>query len=154
MGSFTKLTCHIVYGTKYRRPTLKLDHREQIYQYIGGIIRSNKGRLVEIGGTEDHVHILANLSPSIAVSKIIQDIKGSSSKWANDNLRFAQAFEWQKGYSAFAVSYSGVRTVQQYIQNQFEHHRVRSFKEEYVESLKRHDIDFEDRYLFEGEHVG
>ena len=127
MSSFSRLTYHIVFSTKFRKPTIKPEHQEQIYQYIGGIIRSNQGSLIEIGGTNDHVHILGSLKPSVSVSKIVQEIKGSSSKWINETIKLDSPFEWQKGYGVFSVSYSGVQTVQHYIQNQEEHHRTRSF---------------------------
>jgi REP element-mobilizing transposase RayT len=154
MGSFTQLTYHVVFATKYRHPTITNAIRERLYEYIGGTIRAKKGHLIEIGGMPDHVHILARLPPSLAVSDVVRDIKANSSKWMNEQPDAAQTFEWQKGYGAFTVSYSQIAIVEEYIRNQEEHHRTRSFQEEYVEFLKRHGIEFRLEYLFEDEHHG
>ncbi len=102
----------------------------------------------------DHVHMLARLSPALAVADVIRDLKANSSKWMDEQPETTQTFEWQKGYGAFTVSYSQIPSVEQYIQNQAEHHRTRSFQEEYIEFLKRHGIEFRMEYLFEDEHHG
>ena len=154
MSTFTKLTYHIVFGTKYRRNTIRDEFVERLYEYVGGIIRANKGHLIEIGGVADHIHILANLSPAHAVSDSIRDIKANSAKWVNETLDLLDRFEWQKGYGAFSVSYSHVELVEQYIRKQKDHHRTRSFEEEYIAFLERHNIAFERKWLFEGEHRG
>jgi REP element-mobilizing transposase RayT len=110
--------------------------------------------LIQIGGIEDHIHLLVNLAPSKAVSDVLRDIKANSAKWVNEEHLSTEKFEWQKGYGAFTVSYSNIDTVQVYIQNQQEHHRSRSFRDEYIEFLKRHGIEFEEQFLFESEHTG
>jgi REP element-mobilizing transposase RayT len=154
MGSFTRLTYHVVFATKYRRPTIDNLIRERLYEYIGGTLRAKKGQLIEIGGTADHVHILARLSPSLAVANVVRDVKANSSKWMHEHPDVVSSFEWQKGYGAFTVSYSRIESVRLYIRNQEEHHRTKTFQEEYVEFLKRHDIEFRLEYLFEDEHHG
>jgi putative transposase len=154
MGSFTQLTYHVVFATKYRKPSITDDIQEQLYQYIGGTLRAKKGHLIEIGGVGDHVHVLARLSPSLAVSDVVRDVKANSSKWLNEQPEITQAFEWQKGYGAFTVSYSQIETVQNYIRNQREHHRAKTFQQEYIEFLNRHHIAFQLEYLFEDEHHG
>jgi len=154
MGSFTKLTYHIVFGTKFRTPSIQDEFRERLYEYIGGTIRGMKGHLIEIGGVEDHIHLLANLTPSMALSAGVRDIKSCSSYWISELSEVSSKFEWQKGYSAFSVSFSQISAVRGYIQNQQEHHRKQSFKDEYIEFLRRHEIPFEDRFLFEAEHHG
>ena len=154
MGSFTQLTYHIVFATRYRRPLITDAIEERLYEYIGGTIRAKKGHLIQIGGMPDHVHILARLSPTLAVADVVRDIKTNSSKWINDQPEITQTFEWQKGYGAFTVSYSQIVDVEKYIQNQKEHHRTRTFQEEYIEFLKRHKIEFRMEYLFEDEHHG
>lgn len=154
MGSFTQLTYHVVFGTKYRRRSITDSLRERLYEYTGGTIRAKAGHLIEIGGVEDHIHLLVNLPAAVAVSDSIRDIKANSSRWVNDLPDQSKRFEWQKGYGAFTVSYSQIDVVRRYIQNQREHHRRKTFQEEYVELLKRHGIAFELEYLFEGEHVG
>lgn len=154
MGTFHRLTYHVVFGTRFRRPSIRSVFRERLYEYIGGIIRAQNGHLIQIGGVEDHIHLLVNLSPSKAVSDVLRDIKANSAKWVNEEHLSTGKFEWQKGYGAFTVSYSNIDTVQVYIQNQQEHHRSRSFRDEYIEFLKRHGIEFEERFLFESEHTG
>ena len=153
MGSFTRLTYHIVFATKYRERSIREDIRERLYEYIGGTLRSKKGHLIEIGGVEDHIHILAGLSPSIAVSEVIRDVKAASSKWMND-VKQCKKFEWQKGYGAFSVGYDRVEAIRNYVQTQEEHHKRRTFEEEYIDFLKHHGIQFRLEYLFEGEHSG
>ena len=151
MGSFNKLTYHIVFGTKFQQPTITKDIQPEFYEYVGGTACGLKRHLVEIGGIEDHVHLLLNIPPAKSVSNFIRDLKLSVSTWVNDSKLIKQEFRWQKGYGAFTVSHSQVEHVQQYIQNQEEHHRKLTFKEEYVAILKRHNIQFEDHYLFEDE---
>ena len=152
MGSFTQLNYHIVFGTKYRRPTITDDMREELFKYLGGVIREKDGSLTEVGGVSDHVHLLARLSPRHAIADTIRDIKANSSKWASSRSR--DRWEWQLGYGAFTVSYSHLGTVREYVRNQEEHHRQRSFQEEYVALLERHGIEFKLEYLFEREHHG
>ncbi|MFN0195442.1 MAG: IS200/IS605 family transposase [Planctomycetaceae bacterium] len=154
MGSFTQLTYHVIFSTKYRHPLILDTFREELYKYIGGAIRGLKGHLIEIGGIEDHVHLLANFSPTLAVADVIRDIKANASRWLNDRGEISSKFEWQKGYAAFTVSFSQRGEVRRYIRNQKEHHRIRTFKEEYTEFLKRHDIEFDEQCLFEAEYHG
>ena len=154
MGSFTQLTYHVVFATKYRHPTITDTIQERLYEYIGGTLRAKRSHLIKIGGVKDHVHLLARLSPAIAVADVVRDIKANSSKWMNEQPETTKTFEWQKGYGAFTVSYSQIAVVEQYIRNQEEHHRTRSFQEEYIEFLERHGIDFRLEYLFEDEHHG
>lgn len=153
MGSFTRLTYHIVFATKYRKRTITEQIQERLYEYIGGTLRGKKGHLIEIGGVEDHVHLLAGLSPSLAVSDVIRDVKASSSLWMKEERRIA-GFEWQKGYGAFTVSYDRIDAIRKYIQNQKEHHRTKTFQEEYIDFLQRHGIEFLTEHLFEEEHHG
>ncbi len=154
MGTFTKLTYHVVFSTKYRKPSITDRVRGRLYEYIGGIVRNSNGNLIEIGGIDDHVHLLVNLSPARSVSETIRDIKANSSKWANELAEVVSRFEWQKGYGAFTVSHSQIELVRRYIRNQREHHRKESFQDEYVELLRRHELQFDDDFLFEAEHQG
>ncbi|MEM7010540.1 MAG: IS200/IS605 family transposase [Verrucomicrobiota bacterium] len=153
MGSFTRLTYHIVFATKYRKPTIREEIQGRLNEYMGGTLRGKKGHLIEIGGVEDHVHLLAGLSPVLAVSDVIRALKANSSKWITEN-RLVDGFEWQKGYGAFSVSYDRVEPIRKYIRNQKEHHKTRTFQEEYIGFLQRHGIEFELEYLFEDEHNG
>jgi REP element-mobilizing transposase RayT len=158
MGSFARLTYHVVFGTKFRRKSIHEDFKETLYQYIGGIIKNRKGVLIQIGGIEDHVHLLLGLPPNLTVSDAIRDVKANTSKWINEKREFRKTasdkFEWQIGFGAFTVSYSHTETIRNYILGQEEHHRHKSFQEEYIELLKKHDIKFDRKYIFEAEHVG
>ena len=154
MGSYTKLTYHVVFGTKRRVKSIGKQVREPLYRYISEVIRDRSGHLIEIGGIEDHLHVLANFSPARSVSNMVRDIKANAARWANGLTGTKNRLEWQKGYSAFTVSHSNIESVRAYILNQREHHRTRTFEEEYTEFLKRHQIEFDARYLFEAEHQG
>ena len=154
MGTYNRLTYHVVFSTRYRRKLIQREFREQLYEYIGGIIRFHKGQLIEIGGMEDHLHLLVDFSPARSISETIRDVKANASRWAKEYSTTGYGFEWQKGYSAFTVSHSQRESVRRYIRNQPAHHRVKTFREEYMEFLKQHDIKFESRYLFETEHQG
>lgn len=154
MGSYSQLNYHIVFATKHRHPSIKSELKDRLYEYMGGTLRAKKGQLIEIGGVADHVHLLARLSPTSAVSDVIRDIKANSSKWINELDEIKRPFHWQIGYSVFSVSYSHIDTVREYIQNQEEHHKTMTFQEEYEAFLTRHGISFRPEYLFEDEHHG
>ena len=152
--SFTSLNYHVVFSTKYRKPVIDEDIRERFYEYIGGIIRAKEGTLIEIGGVADHIHILAGCSPKMAVADWVRDIKANSARWMNELPDRKSRFEWQKGYGAFTVSASQVEVVRSYVQRQPAHHQRLSFHDEFLELLKRHNIEFDPKYVFEEEHHG
>ena len=108
-STLTNLLYHAVFSTKERQNSIGAEFEGDFYSYMGGIIRGEKGTLLTIGGTADHAHLLAKFRPSISVSKMVQHIKGSSSKWVNDDSRTPQRFAWQRGYGAFSVSQSAVQ---------------------------------------------
>lgn len=143
--TFTSLYTHIVFGTKDREPMVPRDL--DVHSYIGGIVRNLGGTALKVGGMPDHVHLLVRLKPTLAISDAVEKLKGSSSKWINDQVK--TRFQWQKGYSAFSVSPSATDAVIRYIANQAEHHRVISFAEEYLGFLKECGIEYDERYVFE-----
>ena len=151
MSTFTNLLFHIVYSTKYRKPTIDTPWQDDLYGYVGGIIRENKGTLLCMGGVRDHVHLLAKLSPTIAVSDMLRLMKSNSSKMVNETIRPRIPFEWQSGYAAFSVSESQHSHVRDYIVNQEEHHRKKTFEAEFIELLQRHNITYDLRYVFDQE---
>ncbi|GAA4472793.1 IS200/IS605 family transposase [Novipirellula rosea] len=151
MSTFTNLLFHIVYSTKYRKRTIRLEWQDELYGYVGGIVRDQKGTLLKIGGVEDHVHLLAKLSPTIAISDVLRKIKSNSSKWINGRPDVSRMFEWQSGYAAFSVSESQSPSVSDYIASQAEHHRKMTFEEEFLAILRKHNIEFDTRYVFEQE---
>lgn len=148
-STYTNLLYHIVFSTKQRRPYITEDLREELCRYIGGIIRAEGGVQLEIGGTSDHIHILAKLKPAISVSEILNKVKSNSSKWANDQKMKVRKFAWQEGYSAFSVSESQVPNLVQYIRSQEEHHRKQSFQEELLALLELHGIEYDPTYLWD-----
>lgn len=148
-NTYTNLLYHVVFSTKHRELTIKQDFQQDLYAYIGGIVRGEGGMLLEIGGMPDHVHLLIKLKPSIALSQILQHIKGNSSKWLNEEKIEQQNFHWQEGFSAFTVSESQVEHVRHYIRNQEEHHRKLSFQDELRALLIKHGIEFDERYLWD-----
>jgi putative transposase len=142
-GTFTNLLYHVVFSTKNREQIIFDSFRERLYEYAGGIVRSKGGRLLSIGGTQDHIHIAVKLKQTEAVSKTIGELKGNLSKWINDNKFLDGYFSWQAGYAAFSVSESQVGELIGYIEMQQEHHRVKSFKEELIAILEKHQISYD-----------
>jgi len=143
--SYTNLLYHIVYATAERQSLIDEGLQPRLYEYIGGTIRGLKGVCLEIGGIEDHVHILAKLHPTISVSAFLEKLKANSSKWAKSVKR---GFGWQAGYAAFTVSESQVDRVRRYIQNQREHHRRTSFREEFIALLEAHGLPYDPDHLW------
>jgi REP element-mobilizing transposase RayT len=119
-----------------------------LFDYIGGILRAERGFLVVAGGASDHVHLLAALSRSTSVSEALRTIKAKSSRWIHETYPDKQHFAWQAGYGAFAVSYSSLDSVKQYIAGQAEHHKVKSFQDEFIGFLRRHKIEFDERNMW------
>jgi REP element-mobilizing transposase RayT len=148
-STYSNLLYHIVFSTKQRAPLITDNLQEELYRYIGGIIRAEGGAALEVGGTGDHVHILAKLKPAISVAEMLNKIKSNSSKWANDHTMKMRKFGWQEGYAAFSVSESQVPAVVDYIRNQEQHHRKQTFQEELVALLERHGIEYDLTYLWE-----
>ena len=147
-GTYSKLLFHIVFSTKNRAPFISDPWRKNLYRYIGGIIRAEEGVLNEIGGINDHVHMLVCLKPTHSLSNILQAVKGKSSKWMNEQKHDLRKFGWQDGYAAFSVSESQVQKVTNYIQSQEEHHKKIDFKAEFVALLEKHGIEYKKEYLW------
>jgi REP-associated tyrosine transposase len=143
--TYTNLLYHIVYGTKHRQPLIDEEFQPRLYEYVGGAIRGLKGICLEIGGVEDHVHILTKLPPTLAVSDFLESLKANTSKWAKSVRR---GFGWQGGYAAFTVSESQVPRVTGYIQNQREHHRTVTFEEEMIALLRAHGLPYDPNHLW------
>ncbi|HEY5311474.1 MAG TPA: IS200/IS605 family transposase [Pirellulales bacterium] len=149
MSSFTCLNYHLVFSTKHRQPFIAEVWQQRLFDYIGGIVRQQGGVLLAAGGMPDHIHLLAKISKSVAIADGMRDIKANSSKWVHDEIPGQASFAWQSGYGAFTVSYSGLDSARRYLAGQKEHHRVRTFQEEFLELLRRHEIEFDERYLWD-----
>ena len=132
---------HVVFGTKRRRDHLAADVRERLYAYLGGIARRHRMRLLDAGGTEDHVHLIVSLPGTLSVAQAVKRLKGGSSKWLHEAAPSLGSFEWQEGYGAFSVSPSVLNKTRAYIARQGEHHRRRTFEAEYREFQRRHPVD-------------
>ena len=147
--SFTCLHYHLIFSTKNRAPCITPDLQPRLFQYIGGIVRAEAGCLLDAGGMPDHVHLLCRIDKQMSVSEALRLIKGNSSKWVHDTFPDRRTFGWQAGYGAFAVSFSNIEGVKRYIAGQAEHHKKSSFQEEFIAFLRRHDIEFDERYLWD-----
>lgn len=148
-GTYTNLLYHLVFSTKHRIPLISKNLEQDLYSYIGGIIRGEGGTLLEISGMSDHVHVLASLKPTKSVSEMLNRIKAKSSKWVNEEKVKMRKFGWQDGYAAFSVSQSQIASVRRYIRDQKKHHLRRSFQDEFRALLEKHGIEHEERYLWD-----
>ena len=142
MHSFTSCLMHCVWATTERRPLIIPDLQQRLWPYLGGIARENKMKALAVGGVEDHVHVLVSIPSTLSVAKSIQLLKGNSSKWIHDTFKEHWEFEWQEGYGAFSIGISGLEGTTRYIQNQAEHHRRMTFKEEVEAFLKKHGMEY------------
>ncbi len=147
-NTYTQIHLQIVFVVKYREGVIHSSWKDKLYGYITGIVQANQHKMLIINGVPDHVHLLIGLRPSQSISDLMQDIKGSSSEWINDNKLVKGKFEWQAGYGAFSYSKSDLKNVIEYIKNQEEHHRKKSFREEYIEFLDEFEIEYDERYIF------
>jgi REP element-mobilizing transposase RayT len=148
-NTYSQITIQIVFAVKGRENILNASIRPELFKYVSGII-SNKGQVpLAVNGWKDHVHALFGLSPNVSVSEMARDIKANTSKWINENQLIKGKFSWQEGFGAFSYSRSQRDDVIKYIINQEHHHAVKTFKEEYLDMLKKSEIDFEEKYLFD-----
>jgi putative transposase len=147
-NTYTQIHIQFVFAVKYRNGLIHASFKEELYQYISGIIKANNHKLLAINGMPDHLHIFIGMRPTQSISDLLQDIKGSSSKWINEKKFLKVKFEWQEGYGAFSYSKAHVKNVIEYIQNQENHHKKESFREEYLKFLKVFEIEYDERYIF------
>ncbi len=147
MHSFASCLIHCVWSTKNREPWLISDLRERLWPYLGGIAKQNQMKALAIGGAADHVHILLSLPATLSVAKAVQLLKGNSSKWIRETFPKMHSFAWQEGYGAFSVGISGVDATVIYINNQTEHHRKRSSREEFIAMLQKHHFEYKESIL-------
>ena len=147
--TLTNLLTHIIFSTKDRLPLIEPHMKPELYAYLGGLTRELKGKAYGINGTTDHIHLLVSLPPRVSVSEALRFLKSNSSGWVHDRWPKRGSFRWQLGYGAFSVSKSNVPEVLQYITNQEMHHKKVLFKQEFIEFLQRHTIDYDERYLWD-----
>jgi putative transposase len=146
-STHTSLHIHIVFSTKDRRPLIDPHWRDRLHAFLGGCLKTLDVIPVTIGGVADHVHLLIGINPTQTIADIVREIKVASAKWIHDELG-VRAFAWQEGYGAFSVSPSSCDAVAHYIRNQEEHHRTKTFQEEYLEFLQKAGVKYEEKYLW------
>ncbi len=150
MSSHHQLLYHIVFSVKERRPLLQDDElREQVWAYMAGVVRNLDGFAIKIGGFHDHAHLLVRIPAKIAVARFVSAVKANTSKQINENRSGILKFRWQDGYGAFTVSPSQSDKIVRYISLQAEHHRTRTFQDEYLLLLRKHGIEYDPKYLWE-----
>lgn len=147
--TYTQIYIHVVFAVKGRENIIPGENKNELYKYITGIVTNQKQKLLAINGMPDHIHLLIGLKPTIALSDLIRDIKANSSRFINEKRWIRGKFEWQHGFGAFSYSHSQLTTIINYIRHQEEHHKTKTFKEEYLEFLNRYEIDFKQEYIFE-----
>ena len=148
-NTYSNLFYHIVFSPKGRRDLISQKIEERVWAYIGGIARKHEIIAIQVGGIENHIHVLVLAKPKFAPSQIVQWLKGESSRWIHETFPEMRLFEWQDGYGVFSVSKQNVPRVVEYIKNQREHHATQTFEDEYTSMLKLSGIDYDERYLFE-----
>lgn len=147
-NTYTQIHIQFIFAVKYRKGVILASWKDELYKYLTGIVQNNKHKMISINGMPDHIHLLAGIRPSQSILDLMKDLKGSSSKWINEKKFIKERFEWQEGYGAFSYGKSQVKNVISYIENQEKHHKRKSFKEEYLDFLKKFDVEFDDKYLF------
>lgn len=151
-GTFSQIYIQLVFAVQGRNALINPSWEEHLYKYITGIIRNKEQKLLAINGTQNHIHILIGMKPVCSLSDIVREIKKSSNEFIRKEKFTQHRFCWQEGYGAFSYSHSQIDKVIKYIMNQKEHHKKKSFKSEYIEFLKKFNIEFNEKYLFEWYH--
>ncbi len=146
-NTYTQIYLQFVFAVQDRISLIRPEWKDELYKYITGIVQTNKHKLIAINGATNHIHVFVGYKPHQLIPDLLQDIKGSSSKWINKRQFVRGNFQWQAGYGAFSYSHSQIDSVVKYIQRQEEHHRKRTFQEEYVELLERFNIPHDERYI-------
>ena len=147
-NTYTQIHIQVVFAVQNRVSIIRKSWKDELYKYITGIIQNYGHKVLAINGMPDHLHILIGMRPTQSLSDLMQDIKGDSSKWINQKSFVNGKFSWQEGYGAFSYSKSHVDAVIKYIKNQEQHHKKKTFIEEYHEFLDKFEVEFDERYIF------
>ena len=148
-NTYTQIYVHVIFAVEGRYNLIKKQYKENIHRYITGIIQSKKQKVIAINSMPDHVHILIGIKPNMALSDLVRDIKAGSSKHINESRWIAGRFNWQEGFGAFSYSHSQLDVVAQYIRDQEKHHTRRRFQEEYMELLRKFNVNYNPKYVFD-----
>ncbi|MBZ4044046.1 IS200/IS605 family transposase [Flavobacterium hibisci] len=149
-NTYHQIYIQVVFAVKYRNAVIEEEWRSKLLGVIGNLINETGCKTIIINGVEDHVHCLFALKPAISLSELMKTVKAKSSKYINDNQLTKTKFSWQEGYGAFSYSQSQIDSVYKYIENQKEHHKKQTFKEEYLQFLDKFKIPFDEKYIFNG----
>lgn len=147
-NTFTQIHLHLIFAVKFRQNQIQREWKDKLYKYTTGIIQNNGHKVLIINGMSDHIHILIGFRSTQALADLMRDIKQMTSLWINENKLTKGKFAWQEGYAAFSYGQSQLPTIIKYIENQEEHHRKRTFLEEYKEFLNLFEIEFDEKYIF------
>ena len=147
-NTYNQLFIHLVFAVKYRDAAIDKSWRQELYQYIIGVLNNRCHKVYAIGGMYDHVHILVSISPKQSISDMVQEVKRASTLWIKEKGYVRCRFAWQEGFGAFSYGKSQVDSVVKYINNQEEHHSKHTFRDEYISFLKLFDVDYDEQYVF------
>lgn len=148
-NTYTQIYIQVVFAVQGRQNLIQPEFKDELYKYIAGIIRNHEQKLLVINGVADHVHLLLGLKPNIALSDLMREIKANSSKFINEKGWIKGRFNWQEGFGAFSYGHSQLDSIIGYIQNQEKHHQEQTFKDEYLSLLRKFDVAFQDKYVFD-----
>ena len=148
-GTFSQIYIQVVFAVKGRENLIGKAWKEELHKYIAGIIKGKEQKPIIVNGMPDHIHAFIGLKPSKAISDLVRDIKNNSSNFINEKKLIKGKFSWQEGYGAFSYSHSQVENIYNYILNQEEHHKKKTFREEYIDFLKKFNVEYNNKYLFE-----
>ena len=148
-GTFSQVYIQVVFAVKGRENVIDKQWKDELHKYIAGIVKAKGQKSIIVNGMPDHIHAFIGLKPSMAISDLVRDIKNNSSNFINDKKFVKGKFSWQEGYGTFSYSHSHIQTVYDYILNQEEHHKKKTFKEEYIEFLQKFEVEYGEKYLFD-----
>ena len=148
-NTYTQIYIQVVFAVSARQCLIAREFKEELYRYVAGTVRSENQKLIAINGMPDHIHAFVGLRPVMAISDLVRDIKNNSSNFVNEKKWVKGKFAWQEGYGAFSYSHSHIDKVYNYILNQERHHKKKTFPEEYISFLKKFDVPYDERFLFD-----
>jgi REP element-mobilizing transposase RayT len=146
-NTYSQIYIHVVFSVRNKRHSINKSWKDELYKYITGIIKSKEQKLIVINGVSDHLHFLVGMRPTCNLSDLIREVKANSSKWINKSNYISGKFFWQEGFGAFSLGHSQLPIIINYINNQDEHHKKATFREEYIQFLKAYDVDYIDKYI-------